>query len=143
MKGTDIQILSPKQAWQMISENSRVRLIDVRSHMEFLFVGHPKEAIHISWIDQPEWTINPDFVDEINEALIARRSTPFDNIIFTPIILICRSGIRSIEAGKLLLKHGFKTVYSVEGGFEGDLDDTHRRSTVNGWRYYGLPWEQC
>jgi len=28
-------------------------------------------------------------------------------------------------------------------GFEGDLDEKHRRNTTNGWRFDGLPWEQC
>ena len=27
-------------------------------------------------------------------------------------------------------------------GFEGDLDDNFKRSTLNGWRHDGLPWEQ-
>jgi hypothetical protein len=27
-------------------------------------------------------------------------------------------------------------------GFEGDLDEHFHRSTLNGWRFDGLPWEQ-
>jgi len=58
-------------------------------------------------------------------------------------IVYCRSGNRSEEAGKLLIEHGFKHVYNIEHGFEGELDDNHHRSTVGGWRHDGLPWEQC
>ena len=60
-----------------------------------------------------------------------------------PVVLICRSGNRSDEAGKLLIEHGFKHVYNIVHGFEGELDDDHHRSTVTGWRFDGLPWEQC
>jgi hypothetical protein len=33
-------------------------------------------------------------------------------------------------------------VINVLHGFEGDLDDSDHRSTVNGWRFDGLPWGQ-
>ena len=26
---------------------------------------------------------------------------------------------------------------------QGELDETHHRSTLGGWRFHGLPWEQC
>jgi rhodanese-related sulfurtransferase len=38
---------------------------------------------------------------------------------------------------------GFRDVYVVRHGFEGDLDSTRHRNTLNGWRHAGLPWEQC
>jgi rhodanese-related sulfurtransferase len=60
-----------------------------------------------------------------------------------PIVLICRSGNRSVEAGEALLKSGFTQVYNVLHGFEGELDDKHHRGTTAGWRFEGLPWEQC
>jgi rhodanese-related sulfurtransferase len=59
------------------------------------------------------------------------------------VILICRSGKRSLEAGKALLTAGVSNVFHVDEGFEGDLDEHHHRSTVGGWRFRGLPWEQC
>ncbi len=60
-----------------------------------------------------------------------------------PIVLICRSGKRSLEAGRFLLEDGLNEVYHISEGFEGDLDEQHHRSTLGGWRYAGLPWEQC
>jgi rhodanese-related sulfurtransferase len=56
--------------------------------------------------------------------------------------LICRSGRRSAEAGRYLEKKGFPEVYNVQFGFEGEMDETRHRSTKNGWRFDGLPWEQ-
>ena len=43
---------------------------------------------------------------------------------------------------KALETAGVTDVPNVLHGFEGDRDDTHHRSTVNGWRFDGLPWEQ-
>ena len=60
-----------------------------------------------------------------------------------PILLICRSGNRSETAGNALLEAGFEEVYNVQHGFEGELDERHHRNSVSGWRFDGLPWEQC
>ena len=48
-----------------------------------------------------------------------------------------------MEAGAKLLEQGLNNIYSIAGGFEGELDDQHQRSTINGWRFDGLPWAQC
>ena len=133
--------ISPKEAFQIMAEQSNAILVDVRSSMEFLFVGHPKGAVHIAWIDEPDWDVNPNFSTEIHKLLLGgicgeKEKQP-------AIILICRSGKRSFEAGKLLLESDFDNVYNVDEGFEGELNEQHQRSTIGGWRYHDLPWEQC
>ncbi|MHB8115616.1 MAG: rhodanese-like domain-containing protein [Acidithiobacillus ferrivorans] len=125
--------LAAQDAFNFLQEHSQAVLVDVRSEMEFLFVGHPKEALSIPWRDEPDWEINPDFLARV------RRATSLDR----PTLLICRSGHRSLEAGLFLQASGFSAVYNVAHGFEGDLSDQHRRSSLNGWRFDGLPWEQC
>jgi rhodanese-related sulfurtransferase len=130
-----VKSISPQTAWQRCQENPRTLLIDVRSSMEFLFVGHPKTALNIAWIDEPDWDINPHFAAEIAHAC--------QNDKTRELILICRSGVRSLEAGNYLLRQGFSCIYNVLEGFEGELDDQHQRSTVGGWRFHQLPWEQC
>jgi len=133
--------LTPKEAWQMCQENSRALLIDIRSSMEHLFVGHPVGSIHIPWIDEPEWTVNPNFVTDIRKLILGGVMGGSDSSV--PIILICRSGKRSKEAGELLLANDFHNVYNIDEGFEGELDENHHRSTVGGWRHHNLPWQQC
>ena len=59
-----------------------------------------------------------------------------------PVVIICRSGRRSVEAGEHLETEGFQNVINVRYGFEGDRDENMHRNTVNGWRVDGLPWEQ-
>lgn len=134
--------LTSQQAVQMIEDDPRTVLVDIRSSMEFLFVGHPKGAVHIAWIDEPEWTVNPDFVTDIRKLMLGGSVCTIDDGC-APVILICRSGKRSLEAGKALLEGGFIRVFHIDEGFEGDLDENHQRSTVGGWRFHGLPWEQC
>jgi rhodanese-related sulfurtransferase len=133
--------LNPEEAWHMCQENSRALLIDIRSSMEHLFVGHPKGSIHVPWIDEPEWTVNPNFVTDIRKLILGGVVSGSDASV--PIILICRSGKRSKEAGELLLANDFHNVYNITEGFEGELDENHHRSTVGGWRYHNLPWNQC
>ena len=134
--------LTPQQAWQLIQDDPRAILVDIRSSMEFLFVGHPRGAVHVPWIDEPDWMINPDFVTDIRKLVLGGAICTEDEGC-APIILICRSGKRSLEAGHVLLEAGFNRVFHVGEGFEGDLDDDHHRSTMGGWRFRGLPWEQC
>ncbi len=134
--------LTPQQAWQLIQDDPRAILVDIRSSMEFLFVGHPRGAVHVPWIDEPDWTINPDFVTDIRKLVLGGAICTEDEGC-APIILICRSGKRSLEAGHVLLEAGFNRVFHVGEGFEGDLDDDHHRSALGGWRFRGLPWEQC
>jgi len=59
-----------------------------------------------------------------------------------PLVLICRSGTRSVEAAQALEAAGFAEVANVVHGFEGDLDPHFQRGRLNGWRFDGLPWQQ-
>ncbi|MBF0610833.1 MAG: rhodanese-like domain-containing protein [Magnetococcales bacterium] len=124
--------LTPKEALEFIQENKAV-FIDIRSEMEHFFVGHPMGVVNIPWQDAPDFEINPNFADEVGRVATKEQ----------PIVLICRSGHRSIDAGNCLLNAGFTTIYNVLEGFEGDRDENHHRSSVNGWRFRGLPWVQC
>ena len=134
--------LSAQKAWQLMHDDPRSVLVDIRSSMEFLFVGHPTGAVHVPWIDEPDWTVNPHFVTDIRKLLLGGAVCDVDDGC-APVVLICRSGKRSHEAGKELMSAGFIRVFHVDEGFEGDLDGNHRRGTINGWRFQELPWEQC
>jgi len=124
--------LKPRDASTFLHDNPHAVLVDCRSEMEYLFVGHPTGAAHVAWNDGPDWDINPHFVGQVKKIASMNR----------PVVLICRSGQRSIAAGVELEKAGFTEVYNVLEGFEGALDDNHRRGTLGGWRKEGLPWEQ-
>ena len=121
------------ETWDFLQEHPDAKLIDIRSSMEFLFIGHPTNCIHIGWMEEPDWDINPNFVEDI-------KAVQTDNC---SIIMICRSGNRSEQAGEQLLEAGLTNIYHVTDCFEGDRDDENHRGTINGWRFNGLPWEQC
>ena len=132
--------LSPQKAYTLLQTNSTAKLIDIRSSMEYLFVGHPVGAVHIPWIDDPEWSINPNFVSEaIRLASKEDDARPLEN----PLLLICRSGMRTLQAANVLIDAGFTQIIHINEGFEGNRDNNFQRSTIGGWRYHGLPWEQC
>ena len=128
--------LTPKETAQFLHDNAKALFIDCRSEMEFLFVGHPAGALHVSWNDGPDWDVNPHFCGQVKRLAGT-------NHAMRPIVLICRSGNRSQEAGEALERAGFTRVYNIVHGFEGELNDHHRRNSLSGWRFEGLPWEQC
>ena len=142
MNQKELHNISPKSAAQMLHDDPRAILVDIRSSMEFLFVGHPVGAVHLPWIDEPDWEINPHFVAEVRKLMLGGAVCDVEEGC-APIVLICRSGKRSLEAGKVLLEAGLSSIYHIDEGFEGDLNDVHQRSSIGGWRFHGLPWEQC
>jgi rhodanese-related sulfurtransferase len=142
MSQKELHDISPRTASQMLHDDPRAILIDIRSTMEYLFVGHPVGAVHLPWIDEPDWEINPHFVAEVRKLMLGGAVCDTEEGC-APIVLICRSGKRSQEAGKVLLAAGLSNIYHIDEGFEGELNDLHQRSSVGGWRFHGLPWEQC
>ena len=85
--------------------------------------------------------IRPPLITEVRKVVLGGGSSSPTSA--APVILICRSGKRSLEAGRVLVEAGFREVYNVLEGFEGELNEHHQRSTLGGWRFHGLPWEQC
>ena len=132
----NMQHFTPKQAYEFLQSNPEAVFIDVRSEMEYLFVGHPVGALHVAWNDGPDWAVNPHFVGQVKKLAGTNHNT-------RPVVLICRSGNRSLDAGAALEKAGFTQVYNVLHGFEGELNEHHQRNSMTGWRHDGLPWEQC
>jgi rhodanese-related sulfurtransferase len=124
--------LKPREAYDFLQQNPQAVLVDCRSEMEYLFVGHPTGSHHVAWNDGPDWDINPHFVGQVKRVASMDR----------PVVLICRSGQRSVAAGVELENAGFSVVINVLEGFEGSLDEAHHRGSINGWRKEGLPWEQ-
>jgi rhodanese-related sulfurtransferase len=130
---SQIKSLTPKKAWTLLSTNTSAVLLDVRDRMEYSYVGHPKGAINIPWKELPEFRANPLFVDEVRQRIPNHE---------TPVLLLCRSGQRSLDAAKALALVGYKDLTNIEEGFEGPLDANKHRGTLGGWRYHDLPWEQ-
>lgn len=95
-------------------------------------MGHPVGALLIPWNDGLDWDVNPHFDAHVKKAASVDH----------PVVLICRSGNRALDAGVALGKAGFSQIYSVLHGFEGELDETYHRNSVTGWRFDGLPREQ-
>jgi rhodanese-related sulfurtransferase len=122
-----------------------VKIIDVRTPEEQLFVGHPEMAWKIPVATQVyEWDeakgqfplkLIPDFVERVSQ--VARP----DETLF----VACRSGGRSAIAVNLLAKSGFKNVYQIVDGIEGDpVKDPESvflgQRLKNGWKNSGCPW---
>ena len=130
-----IKEVDPKQAYEILQNTDNAVLIDVRSTMEYQFVGHPVDAVHVPLKEPPDWETKDGFVDDVKTVLKEQSSD-------TPLLMLCRSGARSAAAGEMLMNAGYTNVYNVLEGFEGDKDEQGHRNTVGGWRFHQLPWEQ-
>ncbi|ORU90098.1 MAG: sulfurtransferase [Cycloclasticus sp. symbiont of Poecilosclerida sp. M] len=129
---TNIQRITPVQAKEILDVETGALLIDVRTKMEYTFVGHPIGALHIPIQESPAWETLDNFIDNVTQATGKN----------VPLVLMCRSGVRSMKAAEILAQAGFQNLYNMEEGFEGDKDDNKHRSTTGGWRFHKLPWEQ-
>jgi rhodanese-related sulfurtransferase len=130
--------LSPKQAWELLCSDAQAVLVDVRTPAEWTYVGIPdlsgigKKPLLVPWIDFPAMQPNERFLDEAGKALEPG----------APVVLLCRSGVRSRAAAAALTAAGFGPCYNIAYGFEGDPDGQRHRGTVSGWKVDGLPWVQ-
>ena len=123
--------VTPQDAWNLFTSGEAI-LVDVRTAEERKFVGHVPETRHVAWMTGLSLSRNPRFAKEL-EAKAGK-----DEVV----LLLCRSGKRSAAAAEAAHKAGFKNVFNILEGFEGDLDEQQRRGAFNGWRNAGLPWIQ-
>jgi rhodanese-related sulfurtransferase len=133
MSDERIKRLSPLQSFELLKENQEAVLIDVRTSAETRFVGTPDSSVHIPWMEFPEMKPLDGFVESV-QAQVGQGEAP--------LLLICRSGQRSMSAAKALAEAGFEALVNVEEGFEGDLNEAGHRNLKGGWRFHGLPWQQ-
>jgi rhodanese-related sulfurtransferase len=123
------------QAWDYLQSHRDALFVDVRMEVEYLYVGHPPGVVHVPWYEYPTMRAEP-------AAFAAQVKREAGGDLSRPVVLICRSGKRTVEAGHALEAAGFGEVVNVLHGFEGELDEHFHRGRLNGWRFDGLPWEQ-
>jgi len=124
--------LLPTEALTFLQENSDARLIDVRSKAEWSWVGRIPGAVEIEWLVFPSMQANPDFLEHLS-LKVPKES---------PVMFICRSGVRSNQAAIAALESGYVNCFNVLEGFEGDKDSNGHRGVEGGWKAAGLPWVQ-
>ncbi|BCW91182.1 Thiosulfate sulfurtransferase GlpE [Alphaproteobacteria bacterium SO-S41] len=135
--------IAPGEAWTILKENPQARLIDVRTRAEWNFVGLPDlaetgtQALLAEWQVFPDMAVNAQFAEQA-AGLVTKSGGAED----APVILLCRSGVRSRAAAIALAARGFTAAYNIAGGFEGDHDADGHRGQLNGWKAEGLPWRQ-
>ena len=131
--------LSVTEAWDLLSSNPAAVLIDVRTAAEWAWVGVPdleklkKTLQTVEWVSWPGNVKNEKFADQVLALNIPKDA---------PLLMLCRSGVRSKGAAKTMTEAGYQTCYNVSAGFEGDLDDQKHRGITGGWKVSGLPWIQ-
>jgi rhodanese-related sulfurtransferase len=134
-----VENVAPSQAWEALRQDEHAQLVDVRTDVEWNFVGVPdlnasgKQAVLIPWQVYPSMQQNGAFTDNLRQAGL----TPDDTIYF-----ICRSGARSMAAAQAAQAAGFTKVFNVADGFEGPVDAEGHRGSAGGWKAEGLPWRQ-
>ena len=133
--------INSTKAYSILQQSGNTVLIDVRSSMEYEYVGHPINAIHIPIKEPPDWEIRTDFINNVRSEL-EKKFPDIQNLSEVHIILLCRSGKRSGQAAVMLESEGYKNIINIIDGFEGDKDANDHRSVINGWRFNKLPWEQ-
>ena len=131
------------EQWQ--ADPEKVKIVDVRTPEELLFVGSPTMAWKVPVSAQTyEWDaatgqfpMKPlaDFVARMQQV-----AKPGDTLM-----VLCRSGGRSAMAVNMLAKAGFQAVYNVVDGVEGDeVKDPDSvfvgQRLKNGWKNSGCPW---
>jgi rhodanese-related sulfurtransferase len=128
-----------RRAWEILRDDPKAVLVDVRTRPECRYVGHPdlkslgRAPVFVEWQTYPDLAHNQGFVEEVAAQGVPRDAT---------VLLLCRSGARSKSAAVLLTKFGFQRCYNISDGFEGPKDGAGHRGSTTGWKATGLPWQQ-
>ena len=120
----------PELAWQWLQSGEAV-LVDVRTDAEREWVGKVPGAIAVAWKQWPGMALNASFDAQLLAAVAQGRK----------VLLLCRSGVRSVVAAQRATRLGLQA-YNILEGFEGDVDGSGQRGNLGGWRLRGLPWHQ-
>ncbi|MEY2803465.1 MAG: hypothetical protein RL657_801 [Pseudomonadota bacterium] len=122
--------ISPEVAWQWV-QSGRAVLVDVRTDAEREWVGFVPGALALAWKQWPGMSLNPEFEAGVRQAATSGK----------PLLMLCRSGVRSIAAAQRATEWGLQA-YNILEGFEGDPDPHGHRGRLGGWKQRGLPWRQ-
>lgn len=117
-------------AWQWLQAGEAV-LVDVRTDAEREWVGKVPGAVAVAWKQWPGMAANQNFDAELRAAVPEGKK----------VVLLCRSGVRSVAAAQRAAGLGIEA-YNILEGFEGDVDANGQRGLLGGWRKRGLPWHQ-
>jgi len=120
----------PELAWHWVQSEEAV-LVDVRSDAERAWVGFVPEARALAWKQWPATDVNPEFDADIRKMASEGKK----------LVLLCRSGVRSVAAAQRACQLGIEA-YNILEGFEGDPNANAHRGLLGGWRMRGLPWRQ-
>jgi rhodanese-related sulfurtransferase len=127
------------------SDPEQVKVLDVRTPEEYVYVGHAPMARNIppkickghgSFTENClDLSDNPDFFTEIKKYYDTSDT----------ILVMSRSSAKAAEAVNLLAQRGFVDVYSIVDGFEANLiADTESaylgNRAENHWKISGAPW---
>ena len=129
--------VTPPQAYEELTANDRAVLVDCRTPAEWIYVGIPDlsdigKQVILESISDEAGQLNSNFVSRIGEIVGPD----------TPIYVICKIGVRSANACRLLKSSGYSRVCNVIEGFEGCVDPYGHPSNVEGWKFHNLPWKQ-
>lgn len=134
-----VENVAPAQTWEALQADEDAQLVDVRTDVEWTFVGLPdlkaagKQPLLIPWQVYPTMQLNGSFEANLRAAGLTAEHK---------IYFICRSGARSMAAAEAARFAGFPHVFNVADGFEGPPDAEGHRGTTAGWKADGLPWRQ-
>ncbi len=133
--------LTPQEAWDLLLQDERAVLVDVRTEGEWRTIGVPDTAdagddrtAFVQWTDQLGRP-NARFLDELAAAGVTADDP-------RPVVFLCRSGARSVAAAVTATAAGLGPAYNVLTGFEGDVGPDGQRGH-QGWRAAGLPWREA
>lgn len=138
--------LTSKEAYTIWNADQlNIKILDVRTPEEYIFIGHADMAWNIPLAFQTyEWDTekkqfkmkpNPEFLHQVKSI-----AGPQDTLL-----VMCRSGGRSALAVNQLAADGYYHVYNITDGMEGDLVSDPEsvyagQRMKNGWKNSGLPW---
>ena len=117
----DVKEVFPWDLEEMLEANPELLLVDIREPDEFAF-GHIKNSLHVPR-GILEAACDWNYADTVPHLVQARKD---------PVVVVCRSGNRSVLAAYTMHLMGYEDVYSLKTGVKGWNDSDGELFDING-----------
>ena len=135
--------ITAKEAYEKWQANPNIKVLDVRTPGEYVFVGHAEMAYNIplkflAGVSEGELPLMRD-----NEHFLSEAQQLFSTT--DTLLVMCRSGGRGAQAVNTLADAGYTRAFNIIDGFEGealDMPDSYNdgKRILNGWKNSGASW---
>jgi rhodanese-related sulfurtransferase len=107
--------------YENISNQELITMMEDHPEYQYIDVRLPMELTTSYGVGMIDGFVNVQLEESVGFAVSRSLLNQFDKNI--PVVIMCNSGNRSVTASEIFIEEGFETVYNLEYGIQGWLEE--------------------